>query len=175
MPKPKSKQQIAKRLQTERRRLEQNLALLSPEDMVQPGAVGPWSVKDVLAHLADWEARMLGWVAATQRGEDVKTPDPDYTWRQIDSLNQRIYAAHRDQSLDEVLADFRSTHARFMTMVNAMPEEDMLADGRYPFMGDNAIYTWFSGYAAHDLWGKTQIRKWMKAQGRLGKSAIQQP
>jgi hypothetical protein len=164
MPQPKSKAQILKRLETERRRLEKNLAGLSPDAMLQLGVVGEWSVKDVLAHLADWEARMPVWIEAARRGGPVETPEPGLTWKQLDIVNRRIYEAHRDQPLEEVLDYFRSTHRRFMDMVEAMPEDEMLAPGRYAFTGKGTVYGWLSGFAAHDLWGKTKILKWMKAQ-----------
>ena len=164
MPQPKSKAQILKRLETERRRLEQNMAGLSPDVMLQPGVVGQWSVKDVLAHLADWEARMPVWMEAARRGSPVETPEPGLTWKQLAIVNRRIYEAHRDQPLEEVLDYFRSTHRRFMDLVEAMPEDEMLAPGRYAFTGKRAVYDWLSGFAAHDLWGKTKIREWMKAR-----------
>ena len=166
MPPLKSKAQILKRLQTERRRLEQNLAGLSPDDMLRPGVVGEWSVKDVLAHLADWEARMPVWIEAARRGGPVETPEPGLTWKQLAIVNRRIHEAHRDRPLEEVLDYFRSAHRRFMAMVEAMPEDEMLTPGRYAFTGKSAVYNWLSGFAAHDLWGKTKIRKWMKGRGR---------
>jgi hypothetical protein len=164
MPPPKSKATILKRLQAERRRLERNLSALSREEMLEPGAVGAWSVKDVLAHLADWEARMPVWVAAARRGEHFQTPDPDLDWKHVDLVNQRIYEKHRDQPLDAVLAEFRAGHEQFMAMVEAMPEEEILERGRYEFTGGAAVYDWLQAYAAHDLWGKTKIRAWVKAR-----------
>src|SRR5689334_2622685 len=104
MPPLRCKAQIVTRLYTERRRLEQNLARLRRDEMLQPEVVGQWSVKDVLAHLADWQARMLVWVPAARRGERVETPEPGLTWKQLDLVNQRIYEAHRDQPLEDVLA-----------------------------------------------------------------------
>ena len=59
-----SKALALEKLQTERRRLEQNLAQLSENDMLQPGVVGEWSVKDIVAHLTDWEQRFLDWYTA---------------------------------------------------------------------------------------------------------------
>ena len=162
MPQPRSKAQIIKRLQIERQRLEQNLSSLSRDDMLQPGVVGESSVKDVLAHLADWEARMPVWIEAARSGHPVETPEPGLTWKQLDIVNRRIYEAHCDQSLEEVLEYFRATHKRFMDMVEAMPEDEILTCGRYAFIGGGAVYDWLKGFANHDLWGKTKIRKWMK-------------
>jgi len=76
MPKPISKAQAIDKLETERRRLEQNLAPLNENDMLRPGVVGEWSVKDVLAHLASWEQFFLDWYAADQRGEMPHPPAP---------------------------------------------------------------------------------------------------
>jgi len=164
MPQEKSKAGITARLNAERRRLEKNLAELNREEMTLPGVVGEWSVKDVLAHLADWEAHMLVWMAAARRGEAVSNPDPGLTWKQFDVMNQRIYMAHRDQTLDEVLTYFRDTHNQFMEMVAAMPEDEMLERGRYTFIGKGAVYDWLNAYAAHDAWGKREIRAWIKGR-----------
>jgi hypothetical protein len=55
-----TKEKIIERIHTERRRLEKNLAVLSDDDMVESGVIGEWSVKDIMAHLFDWEQRFLG-------------------------------------------------------------------------------------------------------------------
>lgn len=164
MPEARSKSQIIKRLETERRRLERTIALLSPKSMLQAGVVGNSSAKDVLAHLADWEARMPVWMEAARSGDPVESPAPGLTWKQLDILNQRIYDAHHKESLEQVLECFRATHQRFMEMVAAMSEEEMLAPGRYSFTGKAAVYDWLKGFANHDLWGKTKIREWMKVK-----------
>lgn len=84
--------------------------------------------------------------------------------KQLDEFNQRIYARHKDQSLEEVLRYFRATHRQFMSMVEAMPEEEMLERGRYRFIGKGAVANWLGAYAAHDRWAKTHLRKWLKAR-----------
>jgi len=44
---------ILTRVRTGRRRLEAYLAKLSQEDMLIPGIVGQWSIKDVIAHIME--------------------------------------------------------------------------------------------------------------------------
>ena len=164
MPDPKNKALIMKRLQTERKRLEQNLAQLSQEDLLQPDVVGKWSIKDVLAHLADWESHMPIWLEATRVGDPVAEIESGLNWKQFEAFNQRIYERHCNQSLDEVLDYFHKTHEQFMQLVEAMPEEEMLERRRYTFIGKGAVYDWLGAYAAHDTWGKKKIREWMKAR-----------
>jgi hypothetical protein len=162
MARPRSRDQIIKKLKTERARLEKILASVKREDMLQPGVVGEWSVKDVLAHLADWEAHMLVWVDAARSGDAVKSPDPGLSWKQLDIFNERIYQSHRDQPLDEVIEYFHSAHNQFMQLVEAMPDEEMLGRGFYAFTAKSAIYDWLRSYANHDSWGSKEIKKWLQ-------------
>jgi len=163
----RTKDWVVKRLVAERRRLVNNLAALTDEDMLLPGTVGETSFKDMLAHLAHWESLMPGWVAAARRGEDFQTPAADLTWNQVHVFNQRIYEQHRDQPLEDVRKDFHSEHEAFMDMVEAMPEEEMLERGRYSFTGGSALFDWLNAYAAHDMWGKQKIRAWFKSKDEL--------
>jgi hypothetical protein len=165
--KPKSKAKIIKRLHTERRRLEANLARLSREDILQHNTMGQWSFKDVLAHLAHWEAFFPDWIVASRRGEDVETPAPGLTWaiKDVHILNQRIFEEHQNQSLEDVLAYFRDTHTEFMMSVEDLTDEEVLTPGYYAFTRDGALYDWLKAYAAHDLWGKNKIRQWLKSKG----------
>jgi hypothetical protein len=164
MKKPKSKARVIERLHAERRRLEANLARLNREDIVRPDTMGEWSFKDVLAHLAHWEAFWPDWIAASRRGEEVETPAPGLTWKDLHILNQRIYEEHCDQPLDDVLEYFRSTHTQFMALTESLTDEEVLTPGFYAFTGGGSLYDWLNAYAAHDLWGKKKIREWMRTQ-----------
>jgi hypothetical protein len=159
---PKTKALAIEKLRTERKRLEQNLGRLTREQMLQPGVVGEWSAKDVLAHLADWEAHMPVWMEAARSGDTVAEIETGLNWKQFDAFNQRIYERHCHQSLEEVLDYFQETHRHFMEWVEAMPEEEMLERGRYAFIGKGAVYNWLSAYAGHDRWAKTAIRSFWK-------------
>lgn len=162
MPTEKSKSKILNLLQVERKRLEANLAPLSASEMLLPGVVGNWTLKDVLAHLADWEAHMPAWVEAARAGDPVSEVENGLSWKQLDEFNQRIYQRHKDQSLEEVVAYFRDTHRHFMEWVEQLPDEELLGRGRYRFIGKGAVYDWLSIYAGHDRWAKTHLRKWLK-------------
>jgi hypothetical protein len=160
----RSKTGILARLRAKREELERLLATLGPERMLEAGVVARSSVKDVLAHLADWEEHMSIWLETARRGDPVPGPEPGLTWRQLAHFNERIHEAHRDQPLGEVLDYFHAAHARFMERVVAMPEEEMLARGRYPFLERQALYDWLVAYADHDAWGARRIREWLVAR-----------
>jgi hypothetical protein len=129
------KAKIVERIVVERRRLEQNLVSLSADAMVQPGVIGEWSVKDILAHLTDWEQRFLGWYEAGLRGEVPRTPAPGLGWGDLHILNQQIFEKHRHQSLDDVLPEFRTSYERVLATVKEISEEDIFTVGRYEWLG----------------------------------------
>jgi hypothetical protein len=157
---------ILERIQTERRRLQENLATLSDEQTEVAGVVGAWSVKDLLAHLADWEQRFLGWYEAGLRGEVPETPAPGIRWEELDVLNQQIYERHRDRAWEEVWRDFCASYEQVLATVEGIPEEDMFTVGRYAWLGEgNLVGYILANTANHDRWAKDQIRDWLKAQG----------
>jgi hypothetical protein len=152
---------ILDRIRTERRRLEENLAQMPAGEMETPGVVGEWSVKDVLAHLVDWERRFLGWYEAGRRGERPAVPAPGIGWGELDRLNRQIYEQNRRRALEEVVADFQASYRRVVAVIEAMPEEEMFAPGRYEWLGENALVgPILANTANHYRWAKNHIRAW---------------
>lgn len=155
MGEPASKAKIIERLHAERRRLEQNVARLSREDLHQSNAVGEWSFKDVLAHVAHWESFLADWIPASRRGEMIDAS----IMSDLDSLNRTIFETHRNDPLDEVLENFRGTHTKFMELAERLNDQEIFAPGHFAFTGDGALYGWLLAYADHDLWAKAKIGK----------------
>ena len=163
MPTERTKVEILARVAADRRRLVKNLDGLTPAEMVQPGVVKEWSVKDVLAHLAEWEAMCLRWMDATRRGENPPVPAPGVTFGNLAPLNQQIYDRYKDCSLEEVLEMFHGVHGEFMARMESLLDEELLQAGTFPWTGTSPFYSWLAAYAAHDRWGKTRIRAWRKS------------
>jgi hypothetical protein len=152
---------ILERIQTERRRLEQNLVEVPAREMETPGVVGDWSVKDVLAHLVDWEQRFLGWYEAGRRGEWPAVPAPGIGWHELDLLNRQIYERNRERDLEEILADFHASYAQVRATVEAMSQDEIFEPGRYDWLGENALVgPILANTANHYRWAKGHIRAW---------------
>ncbi len=163
-----NKKTILDSIHVERRRLVENLALLSEEELVQPGVVGEWSVKDLLAHLVDWEQRFLGWYRAGLRGQVPETPAPGLTWGQLHVLNRQIFERNRHRPLDDVMAEFHASYHETLETVEAIPGPDIFAPGRFAWTGRESLATYIlANTASHYRWAKTQLRKWIKKKGRL--------
>jgi hypothetical protein len=163
-----NKKIILDRIQTERKRLEKNLTQLTPDQMIRPEVIGEWSVKDILAHLMDWEQRFLGWYQAGLHGELPEVPAPGIGWDQLELLNQQIYEKYRDYPLEDVLRDFDDSYEQVLTMVKDLPENEFFSTGIYAWLGNNnMVEVILANTVNHYRWAKNHIRNWLKDQGEL--------
>lgn len=163
MPRPTSKHDLLAATLRERGKLDAVLATLTPEQMVEPGVVGEWSVKDVMAHLAEWERMALGWYRAGLRGEVPEVPAPGYKWNQTPQLNRAIFERHRDRPLEEAVAWFRSSREEMRGVIESLSDEDLFTAGRFAWTRKNTLGAYFvSATSSHDLWARTRIARWLR-------------
>ncbi|MEW6093196.1 MAG: ClbS/DfsB family four-helix bundle protein [Chloroflexota bacterium] len=166
MPRPTSKTDLLTAIDQERGALEAILEALTPEQMVEPGVVGEWSVKDVLAHLVEWEQMVLEWYRAGLRGDIPEMPAPGYKWNQTPQLNQMIYKKHHDRPLDKVMEEFHASHREILGVIQDLSNEELFTAGRYAWTQKNTMGTYFvSATSGHYLWARKEIRKGLKAKG----------
>ncbi len=151
---------VLERIQTERRRLEASLKGLNREQMEIAGVVGDWSVKDVLAHLVEWEQMFERWYRAGLRGEIPQLPAPGIDWEALDRLNQQIYEKHRDRDLDQILEEFRASYDRTLATIQEMSEAEMFTPSRYAWLGEGSLVDYvLANTANHYRWAKDRIRR----------------
>ena len=126
-----TKAEIMKLIRGEREGLEHVLAGLSEGQMTRPGVENGWSVKDLMAHIIDWEGRLVQWIEESLRGEVPQRPAPGMTWDDLDRLNKQTYVLNKDRDLGDVLADFHRSYERALATVEALPEEDLVDPQRF--------------------------------------------
>jgi hypothetical protein len=87
---------------------------------VEPGAVGYFSIKDLIAHIAFWDERDLERAHRIDRGEEVQPND----WA---TMNDQEYEASKDVTLEEATARMLDAHARLSADLRAFdPLDDRL-------------------------------------------------
>lgn len=135
--------QLLDQIETEHRRLEQNILALREAERTQPGVVGEWSVKDILAHLTAWEQRLLQRVQGQPEvGAGLSTHE----------FNQQLYQANRTRSWAEVRAAYEQSYAQVLALVERLPEAELMRWQQH--VGWNTY--------GHYRWAKTQIRRWKR-------------
>lgn len=79
-------------------------AMLEPARRDAPGAIGEWSPKDVLGHLAAWRAVEARRLEARARGVPPPADDPPPE-EPVDDANARLHAERSARAWDEVVRD----------------------------------------------------------------------
>jgi hypothetical protein len=161
-----SKADLLDEARRERLALDDALALLTPRQMTKAGVTrGGWSVKDILAHVVEWQRMNLDWYAAGLRGEKPAIPAAGYTLRELPRLNEMIYRKHHRRSLAAVLADYGSYHERVVQLIASIPDADLVTMNRFSWTGPSWTLSDYlrASTAAHYLWARTRIRRWARA------------
>ena len=91
---------------------------LPEAQLVEPGVVDDWSVKDILAHVTTWEEEALQHLPLIIAGG---TPPRYAAQGGIDAFNARATEAGRQRSLAEVLRRRDETHARLVEFIRRQP------------------------------------------------------
>jgi DinB superfamily len=111
-------QQLLNRLDAAWTALTDSYAGLSDHQLVEPGVVDDWSVKDVVAHVTTWEEEALRHLPLIIAGG---TPPRYAAQGGIDALNARATKDGRRLSLAEVLRRRDETHARLVDFIRGQP------------------------------------------------------
>jgi hypothetical protein len=163
------KAELLLEIERERAALDDTLARLPARDMTRAGVTrGGWSVKDILAHLVEWQRMNLNWHAAGLRGQRPAIPAPGYTLRDLPRLNAAIYRKHHRRPLGAVMRDYRAYHDRVVDLVRRSSDADLVTLGRFSWTGPSWTLSDYlrAATAAHYLWARTRIRRWERARQR---------
>ncbi len=165
----KTKSELLESIRTTRELFEKKFSKLTPIQMVWPGSMGNWSVKDILAHLVDWEQRFIGWYKTGLRGEVPQTPAPGMTWRELPKLNQLGFEHHKDDSLEYVLEQYKKSYLEIFEIVEGMTEKEIFETGYYTWTGDSSLLPWIAANtSSHYNWARRNIRTTVIKKGCVG-------
>ena len=142
-----TKAALLERIERERGLWDDLVAEIGENRMLQPGATGDWSFKDVVAHLNGWRIGTLARLAAARDHSDPDAPpwpsnlDEDDEG-DVDKINDWIYRANRDRPLGAVLGEYRQSFQRMYDSTAALTDQDLNEVDRY---------SWLAGYRLADV------------------------
>lgn len=149
-----NKVQVLSKLERAWVSFHKSYAGLTDEQLLQPGATGDWSVKDILAHVSWWEEEALKHLPHILLGH--RPPRYSVVYGGIDAFNALMREQKRSLSLSEVCDQMDATHARLVEYLHSVPEEQFTTETRfrrrlrldtyshYP-IHTRAIYEWREG------------------------------
>lgn len=93
---------------------------LSDEQMLENGACGLWSCKDLLVHIALWEEEALKYLPVVYQGDPL--PRYKHMYGGIDAFNAKTMAEHSTLSLAQAQLKSDATHKALMDYLADIPE-----------------------------------------------------
>ncbi len=163
MSRPLNKTQLLESIQKQYTALEKFLAPLTAEEMAYSSAPGAWAVKDILAHLVEWQQMFFKWYEGGSQGEMPEVPAPGYKWNQLPALNQAIYEKYQHLTAEEALSLFRESHRKTVQFIETLPDADLTTPGLYQWMNNNTLMSYLNSIsAAHYAWALKDAKKTLK-------------
>jgi hypothetical protein len=121
------------------------LESVGPDRADEPGYQERWSVKDLMAHIACWQAEAVQVLEQIRNG----TFEPrDYD---VDAWNERFFEANRDLPFRVVEVDLHAARTRMLQELMALPE--LTPDAEEWFAESGADH-----YAEH----LPRLREWLQ-------------
>lgn len=100
---------------------------------------GRWTLKDILGHLADYEAVGIAALLAVGAGKTVATYKTLYS--NYAEFNEARAAAHADDSWPALWESYRQTRQGFLAALAALPDSSMTQPINMPWAGAYGTYT----------------------------------
>jgi hypothetical protein len=122
------KQQLLKRLEKAWTEVKESYAGLSDAQLTEPGVMGDWSVKEILAHVTTWEEEALKYLPLILTGG---RPPRYIQSGGIDAFNAQMTEQKRSLALSEVLSQLDETHRRLIDYIQSVPEEYFTRETRF--------------------------------------------
>lgn len=143
MPIPQSRAELVELVGTCFAKLDTELDEAGPK-VASLGAVGEWTVKDLLAVRAWWTERVVEWIEAGRRGELPRTPAPGYRWSETPRLNADIVASCRDESYSRVRRRLERGCERVLETIESLHDRELLDPEVFEWAGRWPLSRWIS-------------------------------
>lgn len=140
-----------------------------PREMALPVLHGGWSVKDEVAHVAFWEARLLAVVRAARAGDAPPHPPLIGNDAKVEAMNAEVLEASRQRGLDDVLADMERTHAAFVQAIWELSDDAIFDAHHFPWVGAESLAIAVAGDTYEHYPEHTRnIQRWRAIQSMRG-------
>ena len=135
---PLTRAQVRDSLARERGKLLAALDGLSEKEMASSGAVGRWSVRDVLAHLLAWEEEAVTRLEllAAERPQDIAWID-DQDEQKLEAWNASAQQRYAGLALAEVMRRLEEVQGRILVGLDSLSTERLGTDA-----GPVPVHNW---------------------------------
>jgi hypothetical protein len=102
---------------------------LTDEQLLVPGVIGAWSVRDLIAHVTWWDEEAITHLPLIMEGGTP--PRYSVTYGGIDAFNALMTERKAALSLDEVRRESVETHGRLVSYLLGLPPDAVMGNERF--------------------------------------------
>jgi hypothetical protein len=161
---PATVHEVLERVQVEWAALGYVVAGLSDAELTAPGPE-VWSVKDHVAHIAEWERGCTAVLARQPQSVGFRLDPSVYATLDLDRLNDVLYQRHRSASVADVKAMADAAHADMAAAISRLQDADLrrrVAEYGMTTNGDRPLLEKIAGdtyehYPEHAGWINTLL------------------
>lgn len=127
-PKRATRERLLARIQQDWAAFHSSFQSLSDAELLQPGVVDDWSLRDLLVHITSWEEEALKAIPVIL----AEKPLPRYSnlYGGIDAFNAQEQERKEHLPLPQVKSDLLATHQRLVAYLLQLPEAAFASGGR---------------------------------------------
>lgn len=162
-PTEADKQALVARLADARNELLTLVRSLPAERLGSPGALGNWSVKDVIGHIASWEDRLLtlAQMMLNGHGEKIEWISSDEA---LQAWNTKQYLRKQAWIWDETIRDLALIREEVLWNIGWTAPEQLFQQHILD-VGAVSPASLLEGIVEHDEEHGAQLRAWQQANG----------
>jgi hypothetical protein len=162
-PTEADKQDLVARLAGARNQLLSLVRTMPAQRLETPGAVGDWSVKDVIGHIASWEDRLLTLAQMVLNGHAAKIE-----WigsdEELQAWNHKQYLRKQAWTWDETIRDLALMREEVLWNIGWSAPEQLFQQHVLAVSAVSAAGL-LEGIVEHDQEHGAQLRAWIEAEG----------
>jgi hypothetical protein len=134
------------------------------ETPFHPGTMNR-NIRDVLAHLHEWQMMMISWYEVGMTGEKPDIPAKGFTWKTVPDLNRIIHQKHKKEQLQTIQSLLSESHKKVTELIEQHSDEELFQKKRYHWTGTTSLGAYFiSATSSHYDWALKLIKKGLKGQ-----------
>ncbi len=130
------KQELIRSMRDAHQGMVEAMERVPDERLVEP-AMGSWTGKDLLAHMAWWHDHSAGVIEALRSGR--KPYDEGDQANTTDAINERTRRQHLDDPPQQTRRAFNESFTRLLEALEPVTDEELFAADRWPWLGGESL------------------------------------
>jgi hypothetical protein len=161
-----NRDELIEKLERSRENFLELVEDLDDAAMVEVLTSDHWSITDILAHLARWEAELVKLLWQLRQGQRPTTAH--FTGDTVDATNARWQKEDRTRPLERILTDFHGVRNQTLRRLEGFTDRELNDEKRFPWLNGKPLWQWVASdsfeHEAEHIASVQEIRSKSKSQ-----------